>query len=435
MPKDRIDFADTALIRDGYDYGAIQRVVSRHSKEFKADPGRYLDRHLHYLPKAHEWIAADWRLSRTKETFVRRGFARMVDRLIGLFNPDLELLRRNRFKSFVDGTALANRVIRTIAEQDDSQPFFIWTHFCDAHIPYMPGSGPKWYKKSGGYLEALGYDPGIDPVAGLHGFPETDADWQALSALYDATVLYVDEQIGRIMDALDDMGLRENTLVVLCADHGEELGEHGNISHYFRLHDHNVRVPLIFHNPSLEEQRITGLATLIDLAPTMADLAGVPKPDSWEGEPVTSAAVAERSHVVMETFYGGNCIFDHRPLYMSVRTRTHQYLWKEYMDPEDRFGPEGNELYDLAADPQQQENLYRPDHPLVAGFNRIIDDRLAEIPEITSERRESLFRTGTGKPLTTAPPRKEIGAVDTFEMMGEEKVVRGSRNRRNPGGG
>ena len=98
-----------------------------------------------------------------------------------------------------------------------------------------------------------------------------------------------------------------------------------------------------------------------------------------------------RPHVLMETFFAGNCLFDRRPLYFGVRTRDHHYLWKEYRDPHDTLSPEGHELYDVGADPGELDNIYRPDHPLGPGFNAVIAQRLAELPEITDERIIGLF--------------------------------------------
>ncbi|MGH6660164.1 MAG: hypothetical protein ACREB6_01370, partial [Rhodospirillales bacterium] len=113
--------------------------------------------------------------------------------------------------------------------------------------------------------------------------------------------------------------------------------------------------------------------------------------DDWEGLPVTAPEVAQRDHVLMETFYGGNCLFEHRPLYFGVRTEDLLYLWKEDRDPKDRYSHDGPELYDLAADPGQERNIYRADHPRVDEMNALIAARMAEIPEIARERIDRVF--------------------------------------------
>ena len=388
---DRADFGNTSLIRAGYNFKAIRKIVSKNRREFQRDPAAYVDRHLYYVPKSHQWISKQWSYKRHLSALLEHGLIKATNMFIRPFNDGLALLRKNRFKQFVDGAALANRVIRTFSEHSSDKPFFIWTHFLDTHVPYLPGNGPRWYECAGRYLKKLNYSDTINPATALRGAPKTDKGWQEWGALYDAAVLYVDEQIGRILDALKEQGLSENTLVVICGDHGEELGEHGNISHYFRLHENNVRVPMLFFVPGAEEKRIDSLVSLLDLAPTLAELCNISPAPEWEGLPVTFPAVKDRRHMVLETFYGGNCLFDKRPLYMAVRTHKWKYLWKEYMDPDDTFGPDGNELYDLETDPLEQKNLYYPDHPVVDELNATIALRLEEIHEIPRDRIDAAF--------------------------------------------
>ena len=88
----------------------------------------------------------------------------------------------------------------------------------------------------------------------------------------------------------------------------------------------------------------------------------------------------------METFYGGSCLFNTRPLYMAARSKTYKLIWKEYLDQDDTFSTEVCELYNHSIDPLEQNNLYNPDHPEVPRLARHIYDRLTEIPEVTAER-------------------------------------------------
>ena len=142
------------------------------------------------------------------------------------------------------------------------------------------------------------------------------------------------------------------------------------------------------------------MTTLLDLAPTIADMAGLEPDSAWEGVPITDPSVDRRDHVLLETFHGGSCLFDRRPPYFAVRTRRWKYLWKEYRDPTDRFSPEGLELYDIVDDPMEQRNLYRADHLAVPGFNRIIARRMAEIPEIPRDRIAAAFGEAISAALT-----------------------------------
>ena len=171
----------------------------------------------------------------------------------------------------------------------------------------------------------------------------------------------------------------------LLFDTSEEFGEHDNFAHQFTFYEHNVRVPLLFHRPGLGRRTEEGLMTLMDIGPTLADMAGIDPCSEWCGKPSGSAEVADRDYVLMETFFGGNCLFDHRPFYFGVRTRTHKYIWKSGLDERDSYSPEGPELYDLICDPEEQVNIYSDDHPLIPSLNQIIVKRMMEISEIPQQ--------------------------------------------------
>ena len=221
--------------------------------------------------------------------------------------------------------------------------------------------------------------------------PDTPERWAAFSALYDAAVSVVDSQVGRIVDALEQLGFQDDTLVVVASDHGEEFGEHSNYAHLFTFYDHNIHVPLLFYRPGFGRRKVSTLTTLLDVVPTLANLAGIDPDPGWDGSAINGTEPVGRDHVIMETFFGGNCLFDRRPLYFGIRTQRHKYMWKEYRDPRDTFSPEGPELYDLESDPMEQNNIYRPGHPLVPKFNALIANRMAEIPEIRRQRIVAAF--------------------------------------------
>jgi arylsulfatase A-like enzyme len=209
--------------------------------------------------------------------------------------------------------------------------------------------------------------------------------------MYDATVRYVDEQIGVSLDALERVDAADNTIVVVCGDHGEELAEHGDFGHHYRLYEHNLRVPLLFYRRGLKGQRLSGLTTLMDVAPTMADMSGVRGCSDWEGVSLAAPQVDPRDHVLAETFHGGRCHFAGRPVYIAVRRGPFKYVWKEARDRTDAHSPEGLELYDISVDPLERVNIYRDDHPELPRLNSIVIDRLRELPSFTAERIRRAF--------------------------------------------
>ncbi len=391
--RDRADFPTSRLVNDGYDFARIEALVAGHRREFEADPGDYVLGHMVPLPDPQEWLAGEWNYMRRPATYISEAAFRLGNGLLGLADRRRARLRSYRHKSYLDGSQLADRVIRHLEERsrDPEKPFFLWTHFFDTHTPYCPGRGKAWHEEARRILDGLGYDSGIDAATALGGMPETAEQWHDWSAMFDATVAYTDRQVGRILDALDRLGLGDNTIVAVCGDHGEELGEHGNISHHFLPYEHNIRVPMLFSGPGVGPGRCDALTSLLDLVPSIAEMAGIEADSAWVGTPVTDPAVNERRHQIVECFHSGNCLFEHRPLYFGLRTRSHKYFWKEYKDPSDRFSRDGNELYDLTADPGEKVNLYRPDHPVVDELNPVIAARMAEIAEIPQVRIDAAF--------------------------------------------
>jgi arylsulfatase A-like enzyme len=167
--------------------------------------------------------------------------------------------------------------------------------------------------------------------------------------LYDGEVAYLDRQIGRLLGFLESRGLLENTLLVVVADHGESLGEHGILFRHAGLHDTTTHVPLMIRWPGSDREgrRIEGLVQTIDLFPTILKAAGVavPPQDGQNLEKTRRAVFAEHA--------------DH--LGAMVRNRDFKYIQS----------PDGPWLYDLKADPGETRNL--------AGRGLVVERELSEL--------------------------------------------------------
>ncbi len=388
----RRDFPNTILVDAAYDYRKVKRVTHRHREAFASNPLAYVERHLNDIPASHEWIAGEWRYCRPYAKLVSEGAFRAANTLLARLNPRLARRRKSRTKYYPDAMSLANKVVATARQREPSKPFFIWAHFKDTHMPYVSGYGRNWYEETPSRLAALGYRRDLDaPITFRPERPRNDEEMALYSSLYDAAVHSTDEAIGYIADSVDRLGLGENTLIAICADHGEEFGEHGDHEHSCLFYEHNVRVPMLFRRQGLAARRIGNLTSLLDFAPTIVTLAGLEAPAGWEGRPVTEQRTEANQHIVMETFCRGSCIFEHRPMYLGVRTTTHKYMWKEYRDRNDRYSCDGHELYDLTTDPEERNNLYRDDHPTIIELSPLIANRLAQIPQISDQRIISAF--------------------------------------------
>lgn len=168
----------------------------------------------------------------------------------------------------------------------DGRPWFVFAHFFDAHCDYVP---PAPY--------ATRFDPayqgtftGEDCMAGPHvGTPHPDRpgalvrtiddrDLDHAYALYEGEVAWVDQHLGKILDALDRTGMAKNTLVVVMSDHGEEFFEHDGLGHRRTLYEEVVHIPLVLRLPEVlpRDTVVPGAVSLPDVLPTVLDVLGLP---------------------------------------------------------------------------------------------------------------------------------------------------------------
>ena len=132
------------------------------------------------------------------------------------------------------------------ASADDGRPWFLWLHYFDPH---------EVYQRHDRYAPTFG--------------DETDLE------RYRGEIAWTDEHLGRVLASLETLGLAEDTVVVLTADHGEEWEEHGGLGHGHTLYGELVRVPLVIRAPGVEPARIAERVSTLDVAPTVLKLTGV----------------------------------------------------------------------------------------------------------------------------------------------------------------
>jgi uncharacterized sulfatase len=259
---------------------------------------------------------------------------------------------------------VADQTIRLL-EQHKNKPFLIAAGFYKPHCPWVT---PKRYfdlysLDSISLPPITPQTPGAYPPPALFStrpwpyFGVTPDQARECKRAYYAAISFVDAQIGRLLDAVDRLGLRENTIIVFWSDHGYHLGEHGL---WFKqsCFEESARVPLIISVPG---QQTAGRATtrpveLVDLYPTLAELAGLTPPQHLEGNslcPLLGDPQAAWNH----------------PAYTQVQrgadpghsVRTERWRYTEWA-----AGARGQELYDHDADPRELHNLaHDPQHAAV----------------------------------------------------------------------
>ena len=143
--------------------------------------------------------------------------------------------------------------------------WFLMVQYMDPHDPYFPHP-----------YDGTGYARVENPHPDLSEAP-------ALKELYAGEVTFWDEHFGRLMAWMQEQGLDENTVVVVTSDHGEEFAEHGGFWHGNRLYDEAIQLPLVIRVPGESPARVKDQVRAIDIAPTLADLAGAPHGSAWQG--------------------------------------------------------------------------------------------------------------------------------------------------------
>lgn len=229
------------------------------------------------------------------------------------------------------------------------RPFFLWLHLFDPHTPHTP---PRPF--------ATGYRPetasGLTPPARWSPFrkPGAVAAYRngilgGHSDLYAGEVAYLDHQIDRLLDFLRSRRLLDNTLVVLIADHGENLEDHGVSYRHAGLWDTVLHVPLMIRWPGERRQgrRLDGLVQNVDVFPTLLAAVGEDVPAGIDG--------IDLRRITGEGRGGRRIVFAEHTgqLGAMVRTRRHKYWWSRG----NRFVPDGVYLYDLERDPGETANL------------------------------------------------------------------------------
>ena len=306
--------------------------------------------------------------------------------------------------------AVVDEAVRWLEEEGKKDPFFLFVHFFDPHWPYDP--------------------------------PEPFREMYS-SSPYDGEIAFVDGEVGRLLDALDRLGLTGRTLVVLVGDHGEGLGEHGEETHAVFAYDATLRVPFLLSWPDREPFRAAGfergsavgsMVRAIDIGPTILDLAGLPPLPGVEGRTLLPLLIEPDRSLDLVNY--AEC-FSPREDYgwSEIRTITTE-RWKFILLPRE-------ELYDIVADPDELVNRIDDEPETADSLRALLQERIDEDErrqgesasiEIDAESRERLAALGYISDMGFAPeeasyldlpdPKDRIGLLRDF-FKGRAALDRG----------
>jgi len=258
------------------------------------------------------------------------------------------------------------------------KPFFLWLHYFDPHDPY---SAPATHHvfDAVGHPVMSGDRRTLTKQGGVHDsdsqlvqrFTKPEIDY--LIAQYDAEIRYVDSEVGRLLRALDQRQLVENSIIVFTADHGERLCEEDGLwDHCQTLHGWEINVPLMIRTPgamSGPAGRILHSASTLDIVPTLLDALGLPLSEGLDGSSLLGADEDREVVAVWEQ-------------QRAIQRRS----WKLV-----QTGSAAPRLYDLAADPQERDDLASEQLQVFESLSRALE-RDAPIHREREEESERIRR-------------------------------------------
>lgn len=280
--------------------------------------------------------------------------------------------------------AVAEYAIDALSQKHEA-PFFLGVGINRPHVPWHVPQ--EWFDKFDldsielpPYLASDWDDlPEISKI--IHQAPPTPSTewmiknkkWKEVVRAYLACVAYADYEIGRVLDALQSSEYAENTLIVLWSDHGYHLGEK-NIVTKMTLWEESTKVPLIIAGPGIPKNAVSERAVgLIDLYPTLLDIAGIDIPDTIDGnslKPLVSNPSAEWDHPTI-TIWGRHNV--------AVRDERYRYI---------RYEDGSEELYDRSTDPNEYTNIAdKPElEPVKQRLARSIPQEQAPVSPVSFHR-------------------------------------------------
>ncbi|MQA33165.1 sulfatase family protein [Modestobacter roseus] len=291
-----------------------------------------------------------------------------------------------------DGSAI-NRVgldwIRRHADEDD---WYLHLTYWEPHTPYLTEPGwtekaaasgppPAWPDQEAidGHQEVYGPRSAVDLHYSVvprtsptpHNAPDqirTRADFEHLINGFDGTIMYWDQLFGELLATLDELGIADETAIIVSADHGESFGENGSYGEHGHANEAVLRLPLVVYWPGVTDdlpesaRHCDSLLYNIDLAPTLCDLLDLPTPTGWQGasfaDAVRGEEIGSREYLVLSQ---GAHTYQR-----AVRTRDHMYIRTYHPGV---MKVDWEQLYDVTADPHLTRNLVE-EQPELAGTMR-----------------------------------------------------------------
>lgn len=278
-----------------------------------------------------------------------------------------------------DFPELGEKINREILHhlKDTQQPFFVWAHYSDTHIPFLP---PKKFSSDVGTLSKVMIN--VKARAAMFEHREDTFrpnDLEKYSDLFDMEVKYLDFCIKNLINELDHLGFLENTYIIITADHGMQFLEHGRIHNSIELYQELVHVPVFVTGPAIPHSVVTHLVSHIDIPPTILWLLSIDKPKTFVGENILDSnrirpgvfceeGQTERGEAFQKE--PGTIKLDKENMKIAYITQDRSYIFRNNGE---------DELYDLIKDPMEKNNIINEEKETAEKLLKRIKMHLEEI--------------------------------------------------------
>ncbi len=302
---------------------------------------------------------------------------------------------KNRPEPYADAMRMVEPVEQALAAIGEESPYFLYLHYVDPHDPYHPREG---FTADPAYAGAMdGSQEALKPFQSVRPDAET---YERVLSLYDGEIAWLDAQLAELFATLEASGVLDDAWLVVTSDHGEGLWDHRVRAHGQEVYEEQIRVPLFVRPPGglPAEVRIDNPIPLVDVAPTLLDLVGLPRPRtfdgvSWAGHLSGGEPVPERTIIVDE-------VMDHFELAAVIEGHD-----KLIVD----FKKNVFLLYDLQENPREQRS-------------RAFDPRERQTPVGTRLQRvlRDAFKEAAAKaPAASGPGAEALMTEDDLELLAQ----------------
>jgi len=330
-----------------------------------------------------------------------------------LGNPKFDILRGFTDRAIPQGaftaTEMTDLAIQWLTKKQRGK-FLLWLHYFDPHAVYTPPA--KYISSDDQTIPESDRQPvqgdGVirvldrDLFFARSGFGSLWQNWIGtenrlvnVKRYYMGEVLYMCSEIGRILRFLENSADRDKTLIVIVADHGESLGEHGIYFDHTGLYEPQVRVPLVFYHASgVPAGRVVPQQVrTIDILPTVLDLLGVSKDYGFEG-----ASLSPLLFTTIDSKHTGRTAVIENTAQTQVCVRSERWKYILPLKP-DRILQNQEQIFDLSRDPQESINMLEQQEAIAEPFNRLLEaylkqSKAGEQPELSNEELDRLRSLG-----------------------------------------